>query len=289
MKQTLSLIIGSLLCSTAFAGDCGGKFSETGAFLLGKTFKLEVEVPNSPVAAFNGAYRTAVKEGWKIEQSDRELGVISAVHGEQALRGKRLPLNITIEPASGGSEITLQFATPPGLGSSESDVREGFCKIVAGASKTMTPADTGSPAHGATLISSSTAAIPTPASAASPAQPSAPLAYADTRVKKESAAGKSSDFNLKWTQQVSETIEVLDVTVNRPSVVRFVKMTYQPLKACGTLGISGTSFSKDGVNLGPIFFKALNVRPGQKYREEFAAPYEANHYVVLEKAYCEKW
>jgi hypothetical protein len=101
-------------------------------------------------------------------------------------------------------------------------------------------------------------------------------------------AATKSDFGLKWTSEVGETIEVLDVSTSRPVTLRFVKVTYQALKPCFALTVGGNSYSKDGVNLGPVIFKALNVRPGQKFRAEFSAAYEPNHYVVLEKAFCEK-
>jgi hypothetical protein len=278
MKKILLLIVLSTSCSFAFADDCGGQFSNSGAFLLGKTFKLKVEIANAPAPAFNGAYRAVVKEGWKVEHADREIGVINAVHGESALKGKRMPLSVTIEPVANGSELTLLFSTPPGLGSAESDVRDGFCRIVAGAAK-------------ATLQSSDSTPTPVlpPAAEKSTKGAAAPAAVEPSARSGGGASTNSkSDLSLKWTSQVAETIEVLDVTTDRPATIRFVKLTYQALKSCSTLAVGGSSYSKDGINLGPVIFQALNVRPGQKFRAEFAATYEPNHYVVLEHAYCNR-
>lgn len=276
MKKILPLLVLCASCNFAFADNCGGQYSESGAFLLGKTFKLKVDIANAPTSAFNGAYRALVKEGWKVEHADREIGVISAVHGESASKGKRMPLSVTIEPIATGSELTLQFSTPPGLGSTESDVRDGFCRIVAGAAKAIPPSSDSPPMPIAPQVAEKSAK-----GAVAPA-----IAEPSVRSGKAPSTSNNSDLSLKWTNQVAETIEVLDVTTDRPATVRFVKLTYQALKSCSALTVGGTSYSKDDINLGPVIFRASNVRPGQKFRSEFAATYEPNHYVVLEHAYC---
>lgn len=278
MKKKFLLIVLSASCSFAFADDCGGQFSDSGAFLLGKTFKLKVEIANGPTPAFNGAYRAVIKEGWKVEQADREIGVINAVHGESALKGKRMPLSVTIEPLARGSELTLQFSTPPGLGSAESDVRDGFCRIVAGAAKAMPASSDSTPVPIARQeTEKSTKGVVSPA-----------IAEPAARGGTGASTSSKSDLSLKWTNQVAETMEVLDVTTDRPATIRFVKLTYQALKSCSALTVGGSSYSKDDINLGPVIFRALNVRPGQKFRAEFSASYEPNHYVVLEHAYCNR-
>lgn len=293
MKTTLAFVFlfSSSLFSTVSAAECGGTFSQSGAAFLGKSYKLQVETSSQPGPVFNGAYRAVVKEGWKVEQSDREAGVITALHSDYLSKGKRLPLSVTIEPTQTGSALTLQFTTPPGVFSAEGDVREGFCKIVEVATKTIpAPESAPSPQPPVAPARSVDRAISSNdgETGQQRIQPSRPATNRAAQPQSSPKATSKSDFSLKWTNQVGETIEVLEVTSDRPTVIRFVKVTYRALKPCFALTVGGSSYSKDGINLGPVMFKALNIRPGQRFRDEFPATFEAGHYVVLEKAYCEQ-
>ena len=81
-----------------------------------------------------------VKEGWIINSSDKEAGVISASlqEGAPGEGGRVASLSILAEGSNsylggktGGTRVTAIFSVPAGLHAQEDNVRNNFCDILA--------------------------------------------------------------------------------------------------------------------------------------------------------------
>ena len=95
----------------------------------------------TPQKAFRRAYIYLIREGWAINLTDKEFGIISA--SQQGVSsgegGKAAPLNVLIEDLgdSGGGlspkgiKATVTFSIPGGLHASEDGVRRSFCDMLA--------------------------------------------------------------------------------------------------------------------------------------------------------------
>lgn len=92
------LVICALDATQALAASCEDNFSTSGSMFTGKTYKTWADLPNAKFeSAFKGAYMYTVKDGWKILQSDKEMGVIQAAQAASYAKGKTVPLNIAVE------------------------------------------------------------------------------------------------------------------------------------------------------------------------------------------------
>lgn len=95
---------------------------------------------------FNRTYAYLVKDGWVINLTDKETGVISASQADEpsGSAGKTATLNILIENvgnyfgglpsgsgAPGGYRLTMAFSVPGGLHAHEEMVRKTFCDALA--------------------------------------------------------------------------------------------------------------------------------------------------------------
>ena len=98
----------------------------------------------TPQMIFMRTYALLVKDGWLINFTDKEAGVIlaSQQEGSAGEGGKVAPLNIFIENAGnyfggirGGFRITMTFAVPSGLHANEDMVRKNFCETLAAIKK----------------------------------------------------------------------------------------------------------------------------------------------------------
>jgi hypothetical protein len=133
----LHLLILSILAMPAFAADqCETNFTTEGSFFKGKTFKTWAIVEGvSKENAFKEAYLHIAKDGWKISNSDKEIGSITASQDVSYGAGKTAPLNVIIEEAPSGAKISITYALSGGVASPEKAVMESFCKTIAAAKK----------------------------------------------------------------------------------------------------------------------------------------------------------
>ncbi|PRC91948.1 hypothetical protein [Solimicrobium silvestre] len=127
----LLFLIGMVNGTQVLAASCEDNFSSSGSFFTGSTFKTWAELPNSKFeSAYKGAYMYTVKDGWKILQSNKEMGVISAAQAASYAKGKVIPLNIAVEKLGAGTKISLVYTTPAGAVSPEAAVKTHFCKTI---------------------------------------------------------------------------------------------------------------------------------------------------------------
>lgn len=134
-KIVAFVVLNLIYTSKLIAAPCDENFTSSGNLIVGSTYKTFAELPNvSTEAAFQGAYADIAKEpSWKILSSDKANGALQAVQAASYAKGKTIPLNIVIEPISGGSKISLAYATPAGTLSPESAVKSQFCQTIASA------------------------------------------------------------------------------------------------------------------------------------------------------------
>lgn len=136
-----ALFLFSAFCSTqVVAAPCDDNFSTSGSIFTGKTYKTWADLPNTKFeSAFKGAYVYTVKDGWKILQSDKDMGTISAAQAASFAKGKTVPLNIVVERSDAGSKVSMTFSTPAGMGSPEEAVKSHFCKTIDAANTVQAP------------------------------------------------------------------------------------------------------------------------------------------------------
>lgn len=121
----LTLVSGE---SLADSSQCEGNFTVDGGFFSGKTYKTWADFPNvKPNSAFKKVYAQTVKDGWKISQADKDMGVISASQTVSYGNGKTAPLNIVVEKNGIGSKVSITYSTSGGVSSPEDAVKKDFC------------------------------------------------------------------------------------------------------------------------------------------------------------------
>ncbi len=79
--------------------------------------------------AFKRIYTFIVKDGWKINQADKEMGVISASEDVNMSAGKTAPLNVIVEESGKhGAKVTVTLST--GFGQVAPHIDDHLCDIV---------------------------------------------------------------------------------------------------------------------------------------------------------------
>jgi hypothetical protein len=134
------LACASLLISfQAFADEeqCKTNFTKEGSFLSGTTYKTWAVVEGAEYSdAFKNVYLQVVKDGWKITNSDKEMGIISAAQDVSYGNGKTAPFNVVVEKESElNSKISITYSLSGGVKSPEKAVVDAFCKTIAAAKK----------------------------------------------------------------------------------------------------------------------------------------------------------
>ena len=112
---------------------CAANFSATGNFFTGKQFKTQAPLPGlTSDSAYKKTYAEALRRGWQIVQSDKEMHVISANQQVAMSRaGKTIPINILIQDGPSRDPIlAVTMTLAGGLAASEDSVRDDFCVMV---------------------------------------------------------------------------------------------------------------------------------------------------------------
>lgn len=120
----------------SFAADCESNLKVEGNFLKGKVYKTNGAVEGvDTTAAFANVYKYLVKDGWKIQASDKEIGSITAGQEVSYGEGKSAPLNVLVEKADAAVNVSISFATSGGTMASKDTITKQFCAIIAEAGK----------------------------------------------------------------------------------------------------------------------------------------------------------
>lgn len=140
MKKTFLycsfILAASVYSLPSFSSEqCQENFTTTGSLFKGKTFKTWAEVDGVDSAeAYKKIYLHVMQDGWKINSSDKDLGVISAGTEVSYGGGKSAPFSITVERAGESkTKVSLTFVTSGGVAASDKDVIKSFCGTIASA------------------------------------------------------------------------------------------------------------------------------------------------------------
>ena len=122
-----------LLATSAHASDadCRAHTTESGSFFSGWTWKTWESFPNiAPTEAYRRAYVYVAKQGWKVGQADKDLGLLSATLNDvvQVESSHEQPVNVLVEPDGRGSKVTVTFSSGSGVVGSDGD--DLVCKIL---------------------------------------------------------------------------------------------------------------------------------------------------------------
>lgn len=154
MNKSRNLLVIGVVCLVfafpatgwAAAQPCEKNLTVKDGLFERKIYKTWQEIPAlTRPAIFMRAYSYLVKDGWIINLTDQESGVISAalVDGSSGSTGKMANLNVLVENAGnyyggvagkrgvpGAFRVTMTFSAPGGLQAHEDMVRETFCKAL---------------------------------------------------------------------------------------------------------------------------------------------------------------
>jgi hypothetical protein len=133
MKKHLSLITliaAGMFAAAAHADEaaCIANFKTTGSFFSGKQYQTWLALGNvAKTDAYTKIYGSLVKDGWKIGQTDKEVGVITASQEMSYGQGKSAPLNILIESEGTQTKATATFTTSGGVAAKAASVQKSLC------------------------------------------------------------------------------------------------------------------------------------------------------------------
>lgn len=134
MKHFLSsaLLLGALCASGSAWADtqCTDNYTLEGNFFQGRLFQSWGSYSQVPFdEAYRRAYSNVVRQGFRIQQTDKDAGIIAAEQNVTG-SGKVVPLNVIIESEGAGSRVSVSFTTTGGLAVGESNVKDSFCQIL---------------------------------------------------------------------------------------------------------------------------------------------------------------
>jgi hypothetical protein len=122
--------------SRADESSCLAGATTQGSFLSGRTVTARDEYPGVAVLdTFKRLNAFVLKDGWRINFADKELGTISASQDVTGSNGKQLNLNIIIESmGDAGSKATAAVKLGPGQVVVGPTLTKGLCGMLSGSS-----------------------------------------------------------------------------------------------------------------------------------------------------------
>ena len=135
----LLIIVSAATPGWAASEPCETNFTVKEGLFDKKIYKTWQEFPIIPLKTiYRRTYRSLVKDGWIINLTDKEGGVISAsqLEGSPGEGGKVASLNIFIENAEtygsllGSVKVSMILSVPSSLHAHEHMVRMNFCAVL---------------------------------------------------------------------------------------------------------------------------------------------------------------
>jgi hypothetical protein len=132
LAVTSILSVGISTSAMADDGECANNFTMEGNLMSGRTYKTFAVVPGVTKAdAIAAAGRNLATDGWQINSTNENMGVISASQGVTGGTGKTVPLNVLVDDVAGGVKVSMTYRTSGGLSSPTDAVVKQFCTIIA--------------------------------------------------------------------------------------------------------------------------------------------------------------
>ena len=131
----VAIVLAPTIGSAADTDPCVKNYKAEGSFFTEKKYSTWQDFSDvSVISAFKPAYTYAVKAGYTISQTDKDLGVISA---SKKIGSGTVTLNILIEGAGAGSKVTTTRTESTGLVSAKKELQAEFCQIMAEVAKAL--------------------------------------------------------------------------------------------------------------------------------------------------------
>ena len=107
---------------------CAGHFTQTGSFFSGKKASTWLDLAGvSKADAYSRLLVALNKDGWAVQQQDKDAGIINATQQVSFGNGAKAPLNVVIESADAGSRATITFSTAAGQAASKDTMQTKMC------------------------------------------------------------------------------------------------------------------------------------------------------------------
>lgn len=111
---------------------CEANYKQEGSFLAGRRFSTFEVLPGvKPADAFKRVYAEMVKSGFKVTNSDKEMGILTAeyvaTHNGASIG---LPLNVMLEPEGKGLKVSVNKTTPAGYATGQDFQIKQMCAVI---------------------------------------------------------------------------------------------------------------------------------------------------------------
>ena len=121
-------------CASAHAQQCAENFLSSGSAWRGYTHETQAVFPGAhPLVVFAAVVTNMAAEGWRITGSDPDAGSVSAVRTVSRRPPRTAPVTALVEPLAGGVSVSLHMSIDGAPGRRSEDVRDSFCRVLAGA------------------------------------------------------------------------------------------------------------------------------------------------------------
>jgi hypothetical protein len=133
-------LLGALLTGCAAEGPvtatndsraCAANFAVRGSFVAGQTFTSLEERPGAnKTVVYERVVRSLTIKGYNVTNTNKDLGIISALNPIVMGKGARATLNVAGSDAQNRIRVDTTFVIPGLTSPSTSGVREEFCVIL---------------------------------------------------------------------------------------------------------------------------------------------------------------
>jgi len=128
----LALLLAGVTGNALAESECMSNFSYEGSNFKGRTFRTKAFVGNVKLPdAMKRAARHISLNGFQINSSDLNLGIISASQPVSYSQGKTVPLSVSFEEEKGGVLMNFSYSTSGGVTSPVDAVQKFFCAVTA--------------------------------------------------------------------------------------------------------------------------------------------------------------
>ena len=107
---------------------CASHFTQTGSLFSGKKSSTWLDLAGvSKSDAYSRLLISLNKDGWAVQQQDKDAGIINATQQVSFGNGAKAPLNVIVESADAGSKATITFSTAAGQAASKDTMQTKMC------------------------------------------------------------------------------------------------------------------------------------------------------------------
>ena len=111
---------------------CLAHYTAEGSFWSGRTFRSYEDFKGvNKNTAFKRIAQHLAASGWKVVNSDKDTGIISASQDVIDGKGQAVPFNVVVQDKTDGTlRVKTSFALTGGLSASKGDIQKEFCGVL---------------------------------------------------------------------------------------------------------------------------------------------------------------